>query len=381
MNLVAIINFLLIAGVIQGFLFNLVTLFFRKKLTKAIWFLNLTVLFLSLNNLQAWIRENGYSPDILFISQLEVPWYVLMFPFFYLFLVHFLKVENKVKDYLKLTLAVFFLEVIFRIFLIGCVYFYIPDNDTTIIRKYTAFEEIINLIYCLFIFGQALVLVFKKEKLFSFILNYEDINWIKLFLKICSAVLFCWVLAVVFFNITGNDDAYLLLRFTDSLILYWIGYQGFYRYNVVNDRIILRKSISTSKALQVSDSEIKLTQDKVDFINEKHQNEFQRLNSFIISKQLYTDPYLSLESLAQKQDMSVSHLSKLINAFSNYNFSDYVNSLRIEQAKKLLNDNTFDQYTIVAIGLESGFNSKSTFYTAFKKFTSQTPSEYRVAIQ
>ncbi|MDU8885218.1 helix-turn-helix transcriptional regulator [Yeosuana sp. MJ-SS3] len=381
MNLVATINFLLIAGVIQGFLFNLVTLFFRKKLTKAIWFLNLTVLFLSLNNLQAWIRENGYSSDILFIKQLEVPWYVLMFPFFYLFLVHFLKVENKVKDYLKLTLAVFFLEVIFRIFLIGFVYYYIPNNDTTIISRYTAFEEIINLIYCLFIFGQALILVFRKQKLYNYILTYDYINWIKLFLKLCCIVLFCWVLAVVFFNITGNRDAYLLLRFTDSLILYWIGYQGFYRYNVVNDRIMLRKSITTNKALQVADSQIKSRQDKVDFINEKHQKEFEELNSFIISNQLYTDPYLSMESLAEKQKISVSHLSKLINSFSNYNFSDYINSLRIEQAKKLLDDDSFDQYTIVAIGLESGFNSKSTFYTAFKKFTSQTPSQYRDVIQ
>jgi len=381
MNLVAIINFLLIAGVIQGFLFNLVTLFFRKKLTKAILYLNLTVLFLSLNNLQAWIRENGYSSKILFINQLEVPWYVLMFPFFYLFLVHFLKVENKVNDYLKLTLAVFFLEVIFRVFLIGCVYYYIPDRDTTIISRYSTFEEIINLIYSLFIFGHALVLVFKREKLYNYILTYDDINWIKLFLKLCCVVLFCWVLAVVFFNITGNRDAYLLLRFTDSLILYWIGYQGFYRYTVVNDRIILRKSISTNKALQVADSKIKSGQERVDFVNEKHQKEFEDINSYIISNQLYTDPYLSMESLAEKQNISVSHLSKLINSFSNYNFSDYINSLRIEQAKKLLEDDTFDQYTIVAIGLESGFNSKSTFYTAFKKFTSQTPSEYRVATQ
>ncbi|MEJ2113526.1 MAG: helix-turn-helix transcriptional regulator [Flavobacteriaceae bacterium] len=381
MNLVAIINFLLIAGVIQGFLFNLVTLFFRKKLTKAILYLNFTVLFLSLNNLQAWIRENGYSSKILFINQLEVPWYVLMFPFFYLFLVHFLKVENKVKDYLKLTLAVFFLEVIFRVFLIGCVYYYIPDRDITIISRYSTFEEIINLIYSLFIFGHALVLVFKREKLYNYILTYDDINWIKLFLKLCCVVLFCWVLAVVFFNITGNRDAYLLLRFTDSLILYWIGYQGLYRYNVVNDRIMLRKSISTNKALQVADSQMTITQDKVDFVNEKHQKEFEDLNTFIISNQLYTDPYLSMESLAEKQKMSVSHLSKLINNFSNYNFSDYINSLRIEQAKKLLSDDSFDQYTIVAIGLESGFNSKSTFYTAFKKFTSQTPSEFRVAIQ
>lgn len=380
MNYIAIINFLLIAGVVQGFLFNLVTLLFRKKPTKAILFLNLTVLFLSLNNLQAWIRENGYSSDILFIKQLEVPWYVLMFPFFYMFIVDFLKVENKVNDYLKLTLTVFSLEVVFRIFLIGFVYYYIPDRDTTIIARYSAFEEIVNLFYCLFIFGHSLVLVFKKQDLYKYILTYDDVNWIKLFLRFCCIVLFCWVLAVAFSNITGNRDAYLLLRFADSIILYWICYQGFYRYNVVNDRIMLRKSISTSKALQVSDSIVKSGKDKVDFVNEKHQKEFENINSYIISNQLYTDPYLSLDNLADKQKISVSHLSKLINTFSNYNFSDYINSLRIEQAKKLLSDDSFDQYTIVAIGLESGFNSKSTFYAAFRKFTSLSPSEYRQEI-
>jgi len=377
MNIVAIINFLLIAGVIQGFVFNLVTLLIKKKFTKVILFLNLTVLFISLNNLQAWLRENEYSSNIFFIKQLEVPWYVLIFPFFYLFLVHFLKVDKKVNDYLKLTLIVFFLEVVFRAFLIGCVYYYIPEQDITIIKRYSIFEEIFNLIYCLFIFGHSLTLVFRKKKLYEFILNYDDINWIKLFLKISSVVLFLWVIAVVFFNITGNRDAYLLLRLGTSIILYWIGYQGFYRYNVVNDRIILRRSILSNKALQVSDSHINLGQDRIDFINEKHQKEFEQLNSYIISNQSFVDPNLSLESLTENQNMSLSHASKLINAFSNYNFSDYINSLRIEQAKKLLSDDSFDQYTIVAIGLESGFNSKSTFYTAFKKFTSQTPSEFR----
>ena len=84
-----------------------------------------------------------------------------------------------------------------------------------------------------------------------------------------------------------------------------------------------------------------------------------------------------MEKLSEEQSISVSVLSKIINNYSSYNFSDYINSLRIEQAKKLLNNANFASYTIVAIGLESGFNSKSTFYSAFKKFTSQTPSEYR----
>jgi AraC-like DNA-binding protein len=282
-----------------------------------------------------------------------------------------------VNDYLKLTVTIFILEVVFRVFLIGCVNYYIPEKDVTIIIKYTAFEEIFNLIYCLFIFGHALILVFRNKGLYEYILAFDDINWIKLFLKISSIVLFFWVVAVVFSNITGNRDVYLLLRFGTSIILYWIGYQGFYRYNVVNDRIMLRKSLATNKALQISYNNINSGFDKVDFINEKHKKEFEHLNSYIISNQRFVDPSLSLESLAENLNMSLSHVSKLINDFSNYNFSDYINSLRIQQAKKLLGDDSFDQYTIVAIGLESGFNSKSTFYAAFKKFALQTPSEYR----
>jgi len=67
----------------------------------------------------------------------------------------------------------------------------------------------------------------------------------------------------------------------------------------------------------------------------------------------------------------------LVNQFSEKNFSDYINSLRVDEAKKLLKNADFEAYTIVAIGLECGFNSKSTFYTAFKKFTGQTPTAYR----
>ena len=46
-------------------------------------------------------------------------------------------------------------------------------------------------------------------------------------------------------------------------------------------------------------------------------------------------------------------------------------------AKKMLENEEFDNYTVVAIGLESGFNSKTSFYQAFKKHTRQTPSEYK----
>ncbi len=51
--------------------------------------------------------------------------------------------------------------------------------------------------------------------------------------------------------------------------------------------------------------------------------------------------------------------------------------MRIEDAKQMLNNRMFNNYTIVAIGLEAGFNSKASFYRAFKKFTNKTPNDYK----
>ena len=94
MDINSIINFLLIAGVIQGFGFNLVTLFVKKKFAKTIVFLNLTVLFISLNNLQRWLIDNGYSSDLFLLKNLLIPWYVLVMPAFYAFAIYFIKSYN-----------------------------------------------------------------------------------------------------------------------------------------------------------------------------------------------------------------------------------------------------------------------------------------------
>ena len=51
--------------------------------------------------------------------------------------------------------------------------------------------------------------------------------------------------------------------------------------------------------------------------------------------------------------------------------------MRVEQAKNLLTNSNYEKYTIASIGLESGFNSKSTFFTVFKKHTGSTPFHYR----
>ncbi len=377
MEFVSIINFFLIAGVIQGFGFNLVTMFVKKKCDKVIVFLNLTVLFISLNNLQRWLVYTGHVSDLFLVQHFEVPWYLMILPMFYAFVTHFLQVEEKVNYFLKFSIFLFVFELLIRLCFISYVYYDVPDRNPSLILKYSLIEDMFNLVYSLFLFVNASIIIFKRHHLIAYILSYDDLNWIKWFIRMGGSVIGFWAVALTIKVLNGNDDAYKFLNLSTTVLLYWIGYQGFYKYNVVRDRISLRTSIETNKVLINPHSNIELIKSSNDFFNEKHQNDFNKVKSHIINNKLYLDPLLSMESLAIDLGMSKSYFSKLINSYSSYNFSDFINSLRIEQAKKFLSNNDFSEYTIVAIGLECGFNSKSTFYSAFKKFTSETPSSFR----
>ncbi len=378
MNAISIINFILIAGVIQGFVFNIFTIHItKKKVGWAVIFLNLSVLVLSLNNLQAWLIETGFSSNNFFFKQMLVPWYMFILPTFHAFLIHYLRIEKTVKSYIKPAISIFLIEIILRIGFIAYIYYSVPGREDLLIGNYTSFEEIFNAIFNLFIFYKCIRIVFAKQHLYPFILRYDDIGWLKVFLRLGGVVFILWFIAIIGFNISGERIVYYPLKLGTSILIYWIGYQGFYRYHKVNERISIRRSISSNKALRIDEKKQEGGIYGQSEENSKHLQDFEKVDSHIIDRQRYLDPNLGLEDLANELDMSSTHLSKIINTYSDYNFSDYINSLRIQQAKKLLNDKSFCRYTIVSIGLECGFNSKSTFYTAFKKFTSQTPSQYR----
>ena len=68
-------------------------------------------------------------------------------------------------------------------------------------------------------------------------------------------------------------------------------------------------------------------------------------------------------------------LSRVINSGFGQNFNDYVNEYRVREAERRLRDPRFRHYTLLAVALESGFNSKSTFNRVFKKLRGATPSE------
>jgi len=81
--------------------------------------------------------------------------------------------------------------------------------------------------------------------------------------------------------------------------------------------------------------------------------------------------------LAKETGISSCELSILINHHLNKHFFDFINEYRIEKAMELLTNPERKEYTVLEILYEVGFNSKSSFNTAFKKHTGLTPTEYR----
>lgn len=104
---------------------------------------------------------------------------------------------------------------------------------------------------------------------------------------------------------------------------------------------------------------------------------YKELCFLLENEKIYKNPDISLGSIATRLGISVTYLSQLINKISGINFSDFINEYRVQESKRLLTHPNYTGYAILSIGLESGFNSKSTFYAAFKKHTGVTPSVYR----
>jgi len=98
-------------------------------------------------------------------------------------------------------------------------------------------------------------------------------------------------------------------------------------------------------------------------------------------KKIYRDENLSLQSLSEKMKIPSHQLSKVINEKCGKNFFDLINFYRIEEAKKILTDPESNEKLILNIAYSVGFNSKATFYRAFKKLTEMTPSLYKKKYQ
>lgn len=102
----------------------------------------------------------------------------------------------------------------------------------------------------------------------------------------------------------------------------------------------------------------------------------KKLTVFMEEKEPYLDPELNLKQLAKAMQTNHTVLSRVINSGFGQNFNDFINSRRVEAVKYKMEDPAVAHYSLLGIANECGFNSKSTFNRAFKKFCGMSPRDY-----
>ena len=128
------------------------------------------------------------------------------------------------------------------------------------------------------------------------------------------------------------------------------------------------------------DSKTRLTFDLIKEtknLDSSFDKEIKELKSFMEIQKPYLNPSLSIRNLAEEIRMNPRDLSVLINQHLNHHFFDFVNEYRIKEAMKILKNPSKKEVTVLEILYEVGFNSKSSFNTAFKKHTGYTPTQYK----
>lgn len=362
-----IVNFILIAGVIQGALFIFVTFTMRKKIEKPIVYLNLVILFLSLNNLQAWLIEKGFIFENNFLRNFYVPWYFFIIPSFYAFTINFLGLAEKQKSYFRITFIIFCLELIIRSVLI---LYYTPGQED-VVSRYNYTEELFNAFYSIGFFYLVVKIIFNPDKYAISELYRHDAQWLRKFIYMGVLVILLWLLSIVI-NLYLDPDhnfAQYPLRVSSSALLYYLGYRGFIKFSINQNRLQLRSIIQAQERIPLNNSSYQF--------GGKQEEKLKEIDRFMREHKPYLNPLYSLDNLAGDIGISSNYTSQIINQVGGKHFSDYINAFRVEEAKKYLLDTEFKDYTVVSIGLECGFNSKSSFYSAFKKHTGQTPSSFR----
>jgi AraC-like DNA-binding protein len=136
-------------------------------------------------------------------------------------------------------------------------------------------------------------------------------------------------------------------------------------YSLKNPDFILFIPIKEKEIMkaEISEPELEILSEKIIRLMEEEK--------------IYLQHELKLEDIAQQLSITTKKVSRIINLRFGVNFSDFINSYRIELAKQLLSDPNFNKDTMLGIAYEVGFNSKSTFNRLFLKHTSYTPKEYK----
>ena len=195
-------------------------------------------------------------------------------------------------------------------------------------------------------------------------LHRVNLVWLRGLLLLLTIFWLTAIFVETIFNLTNWD----LLWTGGSIIVFFIGNFGFVQPEIF---------ASFPPGVQETSKQMPVKYERSALDGGTAEIYLSRLQTIIKRDRCYLDPDLSLAGLSRFTGIAVHHLSQIINEKLKMNFYEYINSLRIGEARDRLSRPEFNHLTIASIGHDSGFSTLSTFNSCFKKYTRTTPSKYR----
>ncbi|NML72166.1 AraC family transcriptional regulator [Chryseobacterium sp. RP-3-3] len=203
--------------------------------------------------------------------------------------------------------------------------------------------------------------------------NINSYHWLFQF----TVVLTVLYLIVVFKNIFKfSDYSYISEWIKIGILVFQLFIVCWYLFKALNNPGLFRNIDSKLKLASDMVSEEKKS-DPETISKEQNSAELLKLKKYMMEEKPFLDPSLTIQHISNGIEIPTRELSVLINHQLGQHFYDFVNTYRIENAMAILKDVTKSKVTVLEILYEVGFNSKSSFNTAFKKHTGYTPTEYR----
>ncbi len=389
-----LLSTLTLLGSAQGIFLALALLNTKSGDIKAHRILAFLTFLFSLDLGEEFLYQTGFFESFPNLLHLLAPIDLLYGPLTYLYVLQLTSSENQLADSSNNW---HFLPALFGI--VALLPFFLMDGSeklafTEALRQGRAMENdtahalFIQLGFTLFMLGTVvqlgLYLFFSIRRLIqhsSTIRNtFSDIDkinltWLRNLLVGLGCIYLLFLGDQFFPNLMGMNILGELTTVIAVMLIYVMGYLGLHQPAI----------FTRTAALQQKAKEERVDQNKAKYRGSGLDKETSQVFLNELTRHMETNkPYLEgdlvLPKLSQQLEISANYLSQIINEQLNVNFYDFVNGYRVKEAKRLMSTNVKEKINILNIALDSGFNSKSAFYTAFKKATSMTPTQYRKTI-
>ncbi|MTI33018.1 helix-turn-helix domain-containing protein [Xanthovirga aplysinae] len=350
-------DIIVLFGAIQGFTLCLYLFPKRKVNLPAYWFFVLLVASISYFNLSYGLM----MMEVNIHTNWPIPYKYFIGVGFYFFIKYHVRYQNLA--YFKREYYLIIPAVLYGILRSYWFYLIVSGENTDITLDvyktgfftynefaYLIFDLVLSLFVIKFLHQEEMKLDTSKN-------NLRNWRWLKYFSYLFLLFTSLHILnlsIMVGFDATDNFMLYTIILIINSIFIYYTGFVGFSQAST-----LLKPLRHSSKNLSLETTlDIKL----------------QRLMG---EEEIFKNSKLKRADLANKLKVSSKELSDFIRERYQMSFSEYLNFHRVENVKKLLKSSEAEKYTLVHLAEQSGFSSKSSFNSIFKKMTGLTPRDYR----